>query len=420
MNAALQRDGANRCLAAGSLAVNLVRFGRLLRAAGLAIGPERVLRALEAARLAGVERRDDFYWALATVFLDRREQLELYDRAFRAFWREPGGAPLPRPPGLRRRAAQRRAGAALGAGVLPAPDSAAGDPRPAARGAALAASRVEALRTVDFERMSPGELAAAQAAVAALRFALAEVRTRRAVPSARGRSLDARASLRAAVRGSSEIIPLRRADRRRRAPPLVALVDVSGSMDRYTRMFVHLLHALARGIERVSAFTFGTRLTHVTRAIRARDPGEALERIARSVSDWSGGTRIGACLGEFNRRWSRRLLGPGATVLLVSDGLECGDSAELAREIERLHKSCRRLIWLNPLLRHPGFEPRALGIRAMLPHVDALLPAHDLRSLERLAGVLARPHARARPRRPLSGYHWKLEPRAPGRDTTWK
>ncbi|HXF66193.1 MAG TPA: VWA domain-containing protein, partial [Burkholderiales bacterium] len=197
------------------------------------------------------------------------------------------------------------------------------------------------------------------------------------------------ASLRAGLRGGADLIPLVRRAPCLRRPPLVALADVSGSMSRYTRIFLHLLHAIADGSQRVHAFTFGTRLTPITRELRERDPDAALARVARAVKDWSGGTRIGACLKEFNLRWSRRLLGQGAVVLLITDGLECEGGADLAREMERLHKSCRALIWLNPLLRYPRFEARAHGIRAMLPHVDAFLPAHNLESLERLAAALA-------------------------------
>jgi uncharacterized protein with von Willebrand factor type A (vWA) domain len=377
--------------AGGTLADNVMRFGRLLRAAGLPIGPDRILDALCAARIAGVERRDDFYWALAAVLISRRDQLELYDQAFRIFWRDPVLAPPFQPlPEARGRIAARHDEPALSARLAqalePRRESPVGTRNALETG--FAASPREALRTMDFESMTREEYDAARAAVAALRPRLPEVRTRRMRADARGPRVDPRASLRASARNGGEALLLRHRAPVRRTLPLVALCDISGSMSRYTRMFLHLLHALASGPQRVSAFTFGTRLTPVTRALHGRDPDAALERVSRAVKDWSGGTRIGACLREFNVRWSRRLLGQGAVVLLISDGLDCGPSAELAREMERLHKSCRALIWLNPLLRYARFEPKALGIRAMLPHVDALLPAHNLASLEQLATML--------------------------------
>jgi uncharacterized protein with von Willebrand factor type A (vWA) domain len=173
----------------------------------------------------------------------------------------------------------------------------------------------------------------------------------------------------------------------------VVLADISGSMSRYSRMLLHFAHALGHADARVESFVFGTRLTRTTRLLKGRDPDLAVARVVQAVEDWSGGTRITQSLHLFNRHWARRVLPGNATVLLISDGLEHGDTRELAFEMERLHKSCRRLIWLNPLLRYTGFEPRAGGIRAMLPHCDAFLPAHNLESLEGLAAVLSRPAA---------------------------
>ena len=174
-----------------------------------------------------------------------------------------------------------------------------------------------------------------------------------------------------------------------RRPPIVAICDISGSMSDYTRVFLHFLHALGEERGRVHTFLFGTRLTNVTRSLRHKDPDEALAACTAHVEDWSGGTRIGATLHEFNRLWSRRVLGQGASVLLFTDGLERDGSEELGREMERLHKSCRRLIWLNPLLRYDRFEPRAQGIRAILPHVDEFRPVHNLASIADLVGALS-------------------------------
>jgi uncharacterized protein len=181
--------------------------------------------------------------------------------------------------------------------------------------------------------------------------------------------------------------------RRTRPEPLVALVDISGSMSRYSRMFLHFLHALIAGRDaadlRVHAFVFGTRLTHITRALKSRDPDEAVREVVQTVDDWSGGTRIAHALAEFNRRWARRVCSGNPTVLLVTDGLEFGDIEDLEFEAERLSKSCRRLVWLNPLLRYAQFEPRARGVRALLPHVDAFLPVHNVDSLLDVARSLS-------------------------------
>jgi len=390
-----------------------MHFARLLRGAGLPIGPDRVIDALDALQIAGVERRDDFYWTLASVFLGRRDQFDLYDEAFRVFWRDPRHAARVRHlPEVRGRIPRRSEESELSARLVQAL-TARYRPPPADAAdriefdASLTFSLEESLRTIDFESMTNDELAAARAAVAKFRLRLPELPTRRHVPDARGARIDPRASLQASLRGGGATIPLCRRSLRRRVPPLVALADVSGSMSRYTRMFLHFLHAAARDCDRVSAFTFGTRLTNITRHMRHRDPDAALARVARVVKDWSGGTRIGACLGEFNRNWSRRLLGQGAVVLLISDGLDREGAEGLARQMERLHKSCRRLIWLNPLLRYPEFEAKPAGIKAMLPHVDSFLPVHNLQSLDELAAALALPPPRHSVT-PLLGQEGKL------------
>jgi hypothetical protein len=224
--------------------------------------------------------------------------------------------------------------------------------------------------------------------MANLRLPIPPVRVRRLRPDPRGPRIDLRGTLRASLRGSADVIPLRRRAQRHEHPPLVVLCDISGSMSRYSRMFLHFLHAITNDRDRVHTFLFGTRLTNITRHLRHRDVDVSLSQVARAVADWSGGTRIGAALTEFNLRWSRRVLGHNAMVLLISDGLDRDAGAGLSEAIERLHKSCRRLIWLNPLLRYEGFEPVATGVRAMLPHVDAFLPAHSVESLTDLGRAL--------------------------------
>ena len=374
-----------------------MHFARLLRGAGLPVGPDRVIDALSALQFAGVERRDDFYWTLASVFLGRRDQFDLYDQAFRVFWRDPRDAARVRHlPEVRGRIPRHNREPELSARLSQALAA-----QRHARPAALAADRIEfdasftfsdreSLGTLDFESMTNEELAAAREIIEQLRLRMPKLPTRRHAPDPRGARIDPRASLRASLKGGGATISLCRRSLKRRAPPLVALVDVSGSMSRYTRMFLHFLHAMARDCDRVSVFTFGTRLTNVTRQLRHRDGDAALAQVSRAVRDWSGGTRIGACLREFNFNWSRRLHGQGAVVVLISDGLDRENADDLAHQMERLHKSCRRLIWLNPLLRYREFEAKPAGIRAMLPHVDAFLPVHNLQSLEELSAALAR------------------------------
>jgi len=381
---------------AGKLAENVMHFARALRAAGMAIGPDRVLSALSALEVVGIGRRDDFKSALAAVFLDRREQRELFDEAFDVFWRDPDFESrvrqllLPKVEGRSRRdeIAPRLADALARPASSPHARERAAPPQ-VEFDAALTFSPREVLQHKDFERMSAQEMVEAKAAIAQLGAWLPALATRRYAPAARGARADPRASLRAALRSGSALIPLKRRARTERRPPLIVLADISGSMQRYSRMLLAFAHALASDDQRVYTFTFATRLTNVTRMLRQRDVDVALDAASRAVPDWAGGTRIGACLAEFNRWWSRRVPARAARVLLVSDGLDRDNAAGLAREMERLRKSCRELVWLNPLLRYAGFEAKAAGIRAMLPHADAFLPAHNLQSLADLAAHLA-------------------------------
>jgi uncharacterized protein len=387
------------------LAENVVHFTRLLRGAGLRLGPASALDALAAAAAVDVLRRGELYWALHAVLVKRPEDFALFDQAFRLFWREPlpaGAAAalaqllpqarLPRPPALSRR---------LSEALAKRPAGTAGRRPPPPRGergevdAALTFSAAEVLRSRDFEQMSAEEIARARRAVAGMTVAARPLRTRRFAPDPHGATIDLARTARDSRKTFGDLAPLRFRSRVRRPPPLVVLCDISGSMGRYSEMLLRFLHALvaARGsggaAARVQAFLFATRLTRVTRLLRRRDPDEALARCGRQVKDWSGGTRLRACLHEFNRAWSRRVLGHGAVVLLVTDGLDRDPEPGLAAEADRLHRSCRRLIWLNPLLRWSGFEPRAAGIRALLPQVDEHRPVHNLDSLEALGRALA-------------------------------
>ena len=372
-----------------------MHFARVLRAAGLPIGPDRVVDALRALQTAGIARRDDFYWTLAAVFLSKREQQELFDQAFHIFWRDPQMLErmlrllLPQIAGIPGQSEPAQASKRLAEALQPRRTQAQQEQQLEVEiDAGLSASARELLQHADFETMSGAELAQAKKLISRLRLPIPQVQTRRFRPDARGGRIDLPATLRASVNGGAQIIALKRRSRITRHPPLVVLCDVSGSMNRYSRMFLHFLHAITNDRDRVHTLAFGTRLTNITRHLRNRDVDIAMNRVAAAIQDWAGGTRIGVCLEEFNRKWSRRLLGQNAVVLLISDGLDRDVGEGLGAEMERLHKSCRKLVWLNPLLRYEGFQPRPSGVRAMLPHVDAFLPVHNIRSLIELAHEL--------------------------------
>ena len=389
----------------GRLAENVVHFVRVLRVAGLPVGPARTLAALEAVETVGLANREDFRAALAAVLVSRHEQLPIFEMAFDIFWRNPKllekliASLLPKVFG---RTGERAPEPELPARIAQAmlPPAAAELPREdddeIDLDAAFTMSPREVLQRKDFETMTTEELAAVRLLLRNLRLPLPVLPTRRTTPSPRGHRVDLRATLRRATGAEGSLSPLAWRMRQKRTPPLVVLCDISGSMDRYARMLLHFLHAITNDRDRVHVLLFGTRLTNITRHLKHRDVDVALSKVTTAVSDWAGGTRIGACLEEFNRRWSRRLLGQNAVVLLISDGLDAEGGAGLAAQAERLHKSCRRLVWLNPLLRYDGFEARPAGIKALLPHVDDFLPVHNVESLTQLAATLEQPQVRGR------------------------
>lgn len=375
---------------------NVVHFARLLRRAGLPVGPASVVDAVQALAVSGVSSRGDVYWTLHSIFVTRRDHHLLFDEAFRTFWRSRGlvekmiamMSPVapPRAPEPPKAGAARLAHALFG-------DSAADRTveRPEIEiDARLTVSDREILQTKDFAQMSAAEIAAAVKAVRDLVMPVDTVPTRRRVPHARGREIDMRGTLRASLRTGGALIPLTFRAPKTVHPPIVALLDISGSMSQYSRLFLHFLHALSTR-RKVSTFLFGTRLTNVTRQLALKDPDEALIACSSHVADWSGGTRIGEAIHRFNKDWSRRVLSGGPIVLLITDGLERDDVGGLSREMDRLHRSCRRLIWLNPLLRYSAFEAKAQGIKLMLPHVDEFRPVHNLSSMEGLIAALSAP-----------------------------
>ncbi len=384
----------------GHLAENVMHFGRVLRQAGLPLGTDRIQLALSALQAAGLESRQDFHDTLAACFIDRIEHREIFEQAFYLFWRDPDLAGrmmamlLPRVKAKENASPPPPENRRLGEAMFPHQPNAPELPPPPEQlevDAQLTWNERELLRKADFETMTTEEWRQAQQMLKRLAALFEPLPTRRSERAAHPGRADGRATLQAMARHGGELWEMRWRRPRSRPAPLVVLADISGSMSRYSRMLLHFTHALGHADARVESFVFGTRLTRTTRSLRLRDPDIAVSQVVREVEDWSGGTRISECLHQFNRHWARRVLPGRATVLLITDGLEHGHTAELSFEMERLHKSCRRLIWLNPLLRFDRFEPRAGGIKAMLPHVDSFLPAHNLESLEALAKVLASP-----------------------------
>jgi uncharacterized protein with von Willebrand factor type A (vWA) domain len=396
----------------GKLAQNVMHFARLLRSAGMRIGPDRVLDCVRALEISGAHqfppRRDDWYWTMSAALLSKQEQRAIFDQAFAIFWRDPRLAEkmmhllLPQAYGRAAQPEQQQSQRLTDALRQSQQERGQKEERVDIE-ARLTFSSHEVLQRMDFDTMSAAELAQAKKMISELRLPLPVVRTRRLAPAPAGRRVDLRASLRESLRRGGDTISLVRSAPRELHPPLVVLCDISGSMNPYARMFLHFLHANTNDRDRVTVFVFGTRLTNITRQLRHRDVDVAMAKVAEAIQDWSGGTRIGASLREFNFRWARRVLGQNACVLLVSDGLDREAGEGLGEEMERLAKACRLLVWLNPLLRYERFEARPAGVRAMLPHVDLFLPVHNLKTLVDLAKTLSAGAAR----KSKENYPWK-------------
>ena len=398
--AANQNDASPR----GKLAVNIMHFGRVLREAGLPVGPGHVLDALDAAMAGTLNSREDFYWTLHAIFVKRRDQKELFDQAFHVFWKKPKMLEqlmqlmfqqITRPAvDSAKKAGFRRLAEAM-FDKVEAQSRREEPPGAIELDATFTSSADEVLRAKDFEQMTLSEQAEARRAISAMRIHRTEVPTRRFRDAANGNRIDLRRTLKGSLRAGGHMIALERRERKWREPPLVVLCDISGSCSNYSRMFLHFLHALINDRERVQVFLFGTRLTNVTRELARSDVDEAMDKVAGAVKDWAGGTRIGAAIHEFNYRWARRVLTQGAHLLLMTDGLDRDDTDMLGAEMKRLRLSARKIVWLNPLLRYQGFEPRAAGIKAIMPHVDEFRPVHSLDSLSDLARALAGPKSEA-------------------------
>ncbi len=387
----------------GTILPNLLMFGEVLRRLGLDVGSANMLdlvRATEYVPIGG--NRNDFRLAARALLVHRRSDLELFDEAFQVFWRRPAHGRSMRD--LRSMGEERRYRTPR---VMPHredtsdgppggddPDD-AGDRQPVVDLQRSFSAR-EVLRQRDFADYTPAEVSAARVLMSELQWDLGSRRTRR-LTWGDGRDVDLRRTMRRSLSYGGEMLDIAHRRRKNKPRPLVLICDVSGSMERYTRMLLHFVHTVAVSGQQLEAFLFATRLTRITRHLEHRGVDRAVSEVARAVPDWAGGTRIGEAIKAFNYRWARRVLRGGAVVLVISDGWDRGEPELLSREMARLQRSCHRLIWLNPLLGSPGYEPLTRGMQAALPYIDDFLPAHNLHSLQELAGHLNRLTARRAP-----------------------
>jgi uncharacterized protein len=372
----------------GALLRNLLLFGRVLRSLGLDVNAGRMLDLVAALQHIEIGRRSDFYFAARGLLVHRREDIAPFDEAFEFFWRSRGRELTSldlRALGERRRYRRPQiVPPPLTEGATSAVDSMATDEPPILQ-ATLTYSQREVLRHKDFGDLSAGELDAVKVLMSEIVWRVRERKTRRRRPG-HGRMPDLRRTIRRNLKYGGEILDWAEREPKVKPRPLVIIADVSGSMERYTRLLLLFTYGLARALEqKVEAFVFSTRLTRITHQLRERDLDRALREVSRVVPDWSGGTRIGDALHAFNFEWGRRVLGGGALTLVISDGWDCGDPGMLSDEIARLQRSSRRLIWLNPLLGSPDYEPLTRGIKAALPYIDDFMPVHNLASLTDLA-----------------------------------
>jgi len=377
----------------GALLHNLLLFGRVLRSMGLDVNPGGMIDLVTALQFISIGRRSDFYHAARGLLVHRRDDIAVFDEAFEIFWRSRAGAQTSldlRALGEKRRYRRPR--------FVPPPlrdepgsggDAPPGDDQPPLIQATLTYSEREVLRQKDFGDLTDQELEAVKLLMSEIVWRVRERQTRRRRPG-HGSLLDLRRTLRLNLRYGGELLEWAEREPKVKPRPLVIIADVSGSMERYTRLLLLFTYGLAKALEqRVEAFVFSTRLTRITRQLRERNLDRALREVSRAVPDWSGGTRIGEALRTFNFEWGRRVLSGGALTLVISDGWDCGDVGLLSDEIARLQRSSRRLIWLNPLLGSLEYQPLTRGIQAAIPHIDDFLPVHNLASLEDLAEHLA-------------------------------
>jgi uncharacterized protein len=377
----------------GQLLRNLLLFGRVLRGLGLDVNPGRMMDLVTALDHIEIGNKADFFYAARTLLVHEREDLELFDEAFELFWRKPAKSWETLWQGLSRR--RRSNKPVMADPPLKEPPAAENDSNSESKETITVIevtrtySNREVLRHKDFAQMSAEESEAVKQMMSHLLWKASERRTRRHRPG-KGQRLDLRRTLRRSLRSEGEIFNWAYREPKLKPRPLVVIADISGSMERYTRLLLHFIYGMKSALTQpVEAFVFSTRLTRITRPLQIRDLDLALKNVGNLVNDWAGGTRIGESLKTFNFEWGRRVLGRGAVVLVISDGWDRGDVEVLKHEMARLKRNCHRLIWLNPLLGAPDYEPLTRGIQAALPHIDNFLPVHNLASLEDLANRLA-------------------------------
>lgn len=379
----------------GHLLSHLLAFGYLLREMGVQVSPGQMLELIAALEHVPLTSRENLHATARCILVKRREDLPLFDAAFAFFWRNLTGhslddemlyelLPTLRLP--RRRLLLPRRQPNNDAGVDDDQDSLEDQEQ---LNVVLTYSANELLRQKDFGQFTWEEVQACKALLQQMQWRLDERPTRRKRSSRAGRQLDFRRTLRQNMRYGGEPLQLAWRETRTQQRPLVVLCDISGSMERYSRILLQFVHTISNGLKDVEAFVFGTRLTRITRHLRQRDIDDAIDAVTGQVVDWSGGTRIGDAVKSFNFLWGRRVLGRGSVVLLISDGWDRGEPELLQREMGRLQRSCHRLIWLNPLLGNPNYEPLTLGMQAALPFVDDFLAVHNLNSLEQLGEKLS-------------------------------
>ncbi len=390
---------------------NLIVFAEDLRMVGIPVGSGQVLNMIEAVATVDIRRRREVYQAMRTTSVTRPEQLPLFDDRFATFWERLGMGTLandeggsieidgPPPPGSQEGPPKDKEPDEGGDESKSTPSTVVvdsdesdgmGGEVDSVPDDVMLFSADESLRSKDFALLTDEELAEARRFISQMTWQLGRRLTRRLVAANNGMVVDQRRTLRHALRHGGIPIDLRHRKRKERMRPLILICDISGSMDRYSRLLLRFVHALEHGLDNTEVFVFSTRLTRITRELRTRDVDGAIAEVTKSVQDWSGGTRIGEAIKDFNFRWSRRVLRSGATVIVISDGWDRGDPQLLADEMARLQRSCRRLIWLNPLLGSPGYQPLTRGMKAALPYTDYFLPIHNMKSMEALSQLLGR------------------------------
>ena len=376
----------------GQLLKNCVLFGRCLRVLGIEVTPTQMVDLVDSLHYVDIGHKQDFKNSARAVLINTREHLEPFEQAFELFWQArpddswsqaPGNALLqPQPPEQMEILSSDDETGSEG-------DDGTPDPEPELE-TVYTYSAVEVLRQKDFAHLDPAELARLKRMMLNITWKLEPRRTRRTVPTSQGTQIDMRRTLRLNLRYGGEFLQLAQRERKLKRRPVVLLCDISGSMERYSRILLQFVYMVSSRLDRVESFVFGTRLTRITRQLQTRDVDQALDEASNVINDWAGGTRIGESIRSFNYDWARRVLGQGAVVMIISDGWDRGDIDVLGQEMDRLHRSCHRLIWLNPLLGSDEYEPLVRGIQVALPHIDDFLPVHNVASLEQLAALLAR------------------------------